>query len=87
MFHKYSPKESNPVSSDISRFPKTVEDELHKYPENTGTINTLLNPYELDSFPHTFRYVRIMRAFKVALPSVQNYSTYFSTLQEMYGLS
>jgi len=27
-----------------------------------------LSPYELDSFPHTFRHVNIMRAFKEAVP-------------------
>lgn len=69
---QYCPRESNPVSSDISRFPKTVEDKQHiDNPENTGSRNTLQSPYELDSFPRIFRYVSAMRAFlKEAVPYI-----------------
>jgi len=59
-----------------------------KQPEITAICDTLSSPYVLDFYPHIFRYVSIMRAFlKEAVPFIQNYSTYFSTLQEMYGLS
>ena len=52
---KYSPKESNLMSSDISRFTKTVETELHiDYPEN--------NSRELDMMESNHRYLHIREA-------------------------
>ena len=41
-----------------------LDDEGKYYSENISNINTLSNPYVLDSFPHIFQRVRIMRAFK-----------------------
>lgn len=46
-----------------------LDDEGVYYSENTSNIDTLSDSYGLNPFPHTFRYVRIMRAFlKEAVP-------------------